>query len=80
MASMAPKALLERAKRAAIKRDAFASLMRDVYAYAMPERDAWSSYGAGQDRHLVVYDSTASVAAPRFANRLQAAVFPAQQQ
>ena len=53
--------------------------MQDCYAYAMPERDAWSSYGYGQDRNAVIYDSTALVAVPRFANRLQQALFPPQQ-
>ena len=72
-------ALLKRASKAQEKRDAFASLMRDVYSLAMPERDAWNSYGMGQDRFVQVYDSTAIAATPRFATRLQAAVCPTQQ-
>lgn len=76
MAAMDTEALLRRAEQARQKRDAFASLMRDCYSFAMPERDAWSSYGHGQDRQTLVYDSTAVVAVPRFANRLQQALFP----
>jgi hypothetical protein len=79
MAAMAEAALCKRAERAGRKRDAFASLMRDVYAYAMPERDAWTSYGTGADRHVQTYDSTAVAATPRFATRLVGALFPAQQ-
>jgi hypothetical protein len=71
--------LLARAKRAELRRMMFQSLMQDVYAYAMPERDAWSAYGYGQDRQTRVYDSTAVVATARFANRLQSALFPPQQ-
>ncbi|MBR0651352.1 hypothetical protein GXW78_16890 [Roseomonas terrae] len=80
MAAMDVEALIKRYERADQKRQAFAALMRDCYAYAMPERDAWSSYGYGQDRNSVmIFDSTAVVAVPRFANRLQQALFPPQQ-
>lgn len=75
----AAEALLKRAAAAEAKRDAFAALMRDIYAYCMPERDAWSAYGYGQNRHVRVFDSTAVIAAGRFANRLQQALFPPQQ-
>lgn len=73
------EALIKRYERADAKRTAFATLMRDCYAYAMPERDAWSSYGYGADRNVMIFDSTAMVAVPRFANRLQQALFPPQQ-
>jgi hypothetical protein len=79
MAAMDVEALCKRYDRAEVKRSAFAALMQDCYAYAMPERDAWSSYGIGQDRNAVIYDSTALVAVPRFATRLQTALFPPQQ-
>jgi hypothetical protein len=79
MAAMDVDALLKRADAADKRRQAFASIMQDCYAYAMPQRDAWSTYGEGQDRNLMVYDSTAVVAVPRFANRLQQALFPPQQ-
>jgi hypothetical protein len=73
-------ALKKRAEAAEQKRQAFAALMRDIYAFAMPERDAWRAYGLGQDRQAPrVYDSTAVIAAGRFANRLQQALFPPQQ-
>jgi hypothetical protein len=79
MAQATVESLLERAKRARAKRDQHAALMREVNRYAMPERDAWNSYAPGQDRVApVVYDSTAVVATPRFANRLQQAMFPPQ--
>lgn len=71
--------LVNRAKRARGKRDAFASMMRDVFRYAMPERDSWSGYGYGQDRRVAVWDSTATVAAARFANRVQQNLVPAGQ-
>jgi hypothetical protein len=80
MAKPTVETLMQRADRARPGRDAFATLMRDVYAYAMPERDGWNSYAPGQDRiSPKVFDSTAIVATPRFANRLQQAMFPAQQ-
>lgn len=79
MPAMDIDTLLKRATKADERRARFASLMQDCYAYAMPQRDAWSGYGEGQDRQLLVYDSTAVVAVPRFANRLQQALFPPQQ-
>lgn len=79
MEDQALQALLKRAEKAEQERGSFAALMQDVYAYAMPERDAWNSYGAGSDRHVQVFDSTAVVSAGRFANRLQQAMFPPQQ-
>jgi hypothetical protein len=81
MAQASVDSLMERAKRARVKRDQHAALMREVNRYAMPERDAWNSYAPGADRAApVVYDSTAVVATPRFANRLQQAMFPPQAQ
>jgi hypothetical protein len=74
--AMEIEALLKRAKNAEIKRDAFANLMRDCYRYAMPERDAWSSYGYGQQKITEVYDSTAMLSTARFATRLTNALFP----
>lgn len=75
----APDALWRRIEKAERRRDAFAALMRDIYAYAMPDRDAWGAYGYGAERQVKVYDSTAIIAAGRFANRLQQALFPPQQ-
>lgn len=74
--AMEIEALLKRAKNAEIKRDAFANLMRECYRYAMPERDAWSSYGIGQQKITEVYDSTAMISTARFATRLVNALFP----
>lgn len=79
MPAMDVETLIKRAERAETKRASFQALMQDCYAYAMPERDAWNAYGYGQDRQVRVYDSTAIVATARFANRLQDALFPAQQ-
>jgi hypothetical protein len=79
MASPDIEQLMKRADLARQKRDAFASMMRDVYRYAMPERDSWSGYGYGQDRRVLVWDSTATVAAGRFANRVQQNLVPAGQ-
>jgi hypothetical protein len=74
--SMEPEALIKRAQTAERKRDAFASLMKECYRYAMPERDAWASYGYGQERISEVYDSTAMLSTARFATRLCNALFP----
>lgn len=79
MAPLSIEALLKRAARAETRRQAFARLMQDVHAYALPERDSWNAYGYGAERQVKVYDSTAVVSAARFANRLQGALFPAQQ-
>lgn len=67
---------MKRAERAETKRRHFARLMQDVFAYALPERDSWNAYGYGENRHVQVYDSTATISAGRFANRLQQALFP----
>lgn len=76
---MDAEAILRRAEAADRKRAAFAAVMRDVYALAMPDRDGWNAYGYGADRHVQVFDSQAILSTARFANRLQQALFPAQQ-
>lgn len=73
------EAIEARAKRAFTKQESFASLMRECYRLAMPERDAWGSYGYGGERAVQNWDSTAAVATSRFANRFQQALFPSQQ-
>lgn len=71
--------LLKRAEKAEQVRDAMTGIMQEVYRYCMPQRDAWSGYGIGQDRSVFVYDSAPIHATKRFANRLQSTVFPAGQ-
>jgi hypothetical protein len=45
------EALLKRAERAEQRREQFRGLMQDIASYDMPERDAWNSYGIGQQRN-----------------------------
>lgn len=56
------------------------SHMRECYDYAVPQRETFFKYTPGQKKNTRVYDSTAVVATPIYANRLQKAIMPTGQQ
>ncbi len=76
MPELTVDALLARAKKAQERKERFRSLLQDCYRFAMPERDAFTTYAEGQRRDQHIFDSTAVVGATRFANRLQAVMCP----
>lgn len=72
----AVEALIKRVAKARARQARYQHLMQDAYELAMPDREGWSQKAEGQDRAQRIYDSTAVVGVPRFANRLQQALFP----
>lgn len=56
------------------------SHMRECYDYAVPQRETFFKYTPGQKKNTRVYDSTAVIATPIYANRIQQAIMPSGQQ
>ena len=72
--------LLEREAKAQTRKDEFRSIYEDCYEYALPQRNLYSGYYegkvAGKGKTVRVFDSTAIHSTQRFANRIQAGLFP----
>lgn len=71
---------MEREAKAQARKDEWRSVYEDCYEYALPQRNLYSGYYegkvAGKQKMSRVFDSTAIHATQRFANRLQAGLFP----
>lgn len=74
------KDLMEREAKAQSRKDQWRSIYEDCYEYALPQRNLYDgNYEGkvpGQSKMARVFDSTAIHATQRFANRLQAGLFP----
>ena len=74
------KELMEREAKAQARKDEWRSIYEDCYEFALPQRNLYSgNYEgkvAGKAKMSRVFDSTAIHATQRFANRLQAGLFP----
>jgi len=74
------KELMEREAKAQARKDEWRSIYEDCYEFALPQRNLYSGYYegkvAGKGKMARVFDSTAIHATQRFANRLQAGLFP----
>jgi len=72
--------LLEREAKAQTRKDEFRSIYEDCYEFALPQRNLYSGYYegkvAGKNKNARVFDSTAIHSTQRFANRIQAGLFP----
>jgi len=72
--------LMEREAKAQARKDEWRSIYEDCYEFALPQRNLYSGYYegkvAGKGKMARVFDSTAIHATQRFANRLQAGLFP----
>lgn len=55
-------------------------LLEDAYFYVIPERNNFTTKSEGEEEDNHVYDETAPVSAPKFANRMQRALFPSDQE
>ena len=56
------------------------SHMRECFQYAVPQRETFDDHAPGQKKNAKVYDSTAVMATPIYANRVQQAIMPTGQQ
>ena len=74
------KELMEREAKAQARKDEWRSIYEDCYEFALPQRNLYSgNYEgkvAGKAKMSRVFGSTAIHATQRFANRLQAGLFP----
>jgi len=80
MPKLAIKEIMGREAKAQSRKDEWRSIYEDCYEYALPQRNLYSGYYegrvAGKSKMARVFDSTAVHATQRFANRLQAGLFP----
>lgn len=56
------------------------SHMKECYDYAVPQRETFDEHTPGQKKNQKVYDSTAVIGTPIYANRMQQAIMPSGQQ
>ena len=80
MAKLNVKQIMEREAKAQARKDEWRSIYEDCYEFALPQRNLYSGYYeggvAGKAKMSRVFDSTAIHATQRFANRIQAGLFP----
>jgi len=80
MARLDVKNIMQREAKAQARKDEWRTIYEDCYEFALPQRNLYSGYYegkvAGKGKMLRVFDSTAVHATQRFANRLQAGLFP----
>lgn len=84
MAKLDVKQIIEREAKAQARKDEWRSVYEDCYEFALPQRNLYSGYYEGNVSGKVkmhrVFDSTAIHATQRFANRIQAGLFPPQKE
>lgn len=82
---LSPKEIKKRYKIAQTKKEQWRSIYEEAYEFCLPMRNLYDGYyemdsTPGQDKMKRVFDSTAIHSTSRFANRIQSALFPPQQQ
>ena len=81
MIRLKPEEVLKRYSASQNKKEQWRGIYEDCYKYALPQRNLYEGYYEGklpgQDKMQNVFDSTAISSTQRFANRLQANLFPA---
>lgn len=70
------KALKRRLDKALADRHQWRDLLEDAYDYIIPSRNNFSNRTQGDEENSHIYDETAPLAIPRFANRMQRSLFP----
>jgi hypothetical protein len=80
MARLNVKEIMEREAQAQARKDEWRTIYEDCYEFALPQRNLYNGYYeggvAGKAKMSRVFDSTAIHATQRFANRIQAGLFP----
>lgn len=80
MPKIGVKEVMEREAKAQARKDEWRSIYEDCYEFALPQRNLYGGYYegkvAGKSKMARVFDSTAIHSTQRFANRLQAGLFP----
>lgn len=74
------KEVMQREAKAQARKEEFRSIYEDCYEYALPQRNLYGGYWEGKtpgkNKMQRVFDSTAMSSTKRFANRMQAGLFP----
>jgi len=74
------KEVMQREAKAQARKDEWRSIYEDCYEYALPQRNLYDGYWEGKtpgkNKMQRVFDSTAMSSTKRFANRMQAGLFP----
>lgn len=80
MAKLSAEQLIKRSDKAWRKKDEWRDLYKDAYEFAVPQRSLYDGYYdagvQGAKKMNRVFDSTAITSTQRFANRMQAGIFP----
>ena len=74
------KQLQSRRDKAREDREQWRDLLEDAYDYTIPSRNKFTNKADGDEENSHLYDETATLAIPRFANRMQRSLFPEGQQ
>lgn len=74
------KQLQSRRDKARADREQWRDLLEDAYDYTIPARNRFTNRTDGDEENSHLYDETATLAIPRFANRMQRSLFPEGQQ
>lgn len=74
------KELQSRRDKARADREQWRGLLEDAYDYTIPSRNKFTNRSNGDEENEHLYDETACLAIPRFANRMQRSLFPEGQQ
>lgn len=66
----------KRLAKAKANRDHYRDLLEEAMDYVIPARNEFSKKTEGDEENFHVYDETAPMAIPKFANRMQRSLFP----
>ena len=73
---LSPDALVRRKDKASADREQWRDLLEDAYDHVIPSRNRFTNKTDGDEDNNHLYDETAPLAIPRFANRMQRSLFP----
>tara|TARA_R100000231_G_scaffold25866_2_gene23454 strand:- start:1861 stop:3408 length:1548 start_codon:yes stop_codon:yes gene_type:complete len=81
MSKLSVRQIIKRHELAQRRKDNWRQIYEDCYEFALPQRNLYDGYyegggSPGQNKMARVFDSTAINATQRFANRIQAGLFP----
>ena len=81
MSKLSVRQIMKRHEQAQMRKDNWRQIYEDCYEFALPQRNLYDGYyegggSPGQNKMARVFDSTAINATQRFANRIQAGLFP----
>jgi hypothetical protein len=76
MPSKSAKEIQKRFSTAKARKGLWESYLRDAYRYSLPDKQTIDTWSPGQKKNQYVFDSTATIALNKYANRMQHQVVP----